>query len=322
MSRLCVVLLLLLSSAAAQFDSGMSVRHLRVRVAFTNGGCDLSTRVTLMGHGGPMADGVANDQCIVDFANIPEGTYHLTVSGQGIPTTDSGSIELNSTMSAEFEVRVKREGESGAAGGVPASAFVSASDLGVPDKARKEFGKATELIARQDFSRAIDHLSKAITLYPRYVDAYNNLAVIYSRTGDRGKERDALLKAIGIDDHCAPAYVNLGRLSIATGDFPGAESALAKAASSDPTNAMTLVLLTYSQFMDHRFDDVIATSKRAHLLQGEHAFAHQVAARAFEQKHEGASAIAELETFLKEEPTGQRAEIARKELVTLHQIVR
>jgi regulator of sirC expression with transglutaminase-like and TPR domain len=46
------------------------------------------------------------------------------------------------------------------------------------------------------------------------------------------------------------------------------------------------------------------------------------AARAFEQKHEGASAIAELEMFLKEEPTGQRAEIARKELVTLHQIVR
>jgi regulator of sirC expression with transglutaminase-like and TPR domain len=74
--------------------------------------------------------------------------------------------------------------------------------------------------------------------------------------------------------------------------------------------------------MDHRFDDVIATSKRAHLLQGEHAFTHQVAARAFEQKHEGASAIAELEMFLKEEPTGQRAEIARKELATLHQIVR
>jgi tetratricopeptide (TPR) repeat protein len=272
MSRLCVVFLLLLSSAAAQFDAGLNVRHVRVRVAFTNGGCDLSTRVTLMGHGGPMADGVANDQCIVDFTNIPEGTYHLTVTGQGIPTTDSGSIELNSTMSAEFEVRVKRDGESGGGGGVPASSFVSAADLGVPDKARKEFSKANELIAKQDFSHAIERLDKAIAIYPGYVGAYNNLAVIYSRLGDRNKERDALLKAIGIDDHCAPAYLNLGRLSITTGDFPGAEAALTKAASSDPTDAMTLVLLTYAEFMDHRFDDVIATSKRAHLLQGEHAF--------------------------------------------------
>ena len=79
MSRACVVFLLLLGSAAAQFDTGLNVRRVLVRVAFSNGGCDLSTNVTLMGRGGPVAGGITNDQCVVEFANIPEGTYHLTV---------------------------------------------------------------------------------------------------------------------------------------------------------------------------------------------------------------------------------------------------
>jgi hypothetical protein len=83
---------------------------------------------------------------------------------------------------------------------------------------------------------------------------------------------------------------------------------------------MTLVLLTYAEFMDRHFDQVIATSRKAHTLQGTHAFVHQVAARAFEQKRDGGNAVAELEQFLKEEPTGPRAEIAHKELSALRAI--
>ena len=138
--------------------------------------------------------------------------------------------------------------------------------------------------------------------------------------GDGAREREALQKAIGISDHFAPAYVNLGRMDIATGDFVRAESDLSKAASCDPTDAMTLVLLSYSELMDKHFDQVIATSYKAHTLQGPHAFVHQLAARAFEQKRDAADAIVELEQFLKEEPEGARAVLARKELAAVRAI--
>jgi hypothetical protein len=49
-------------------------------------------------------------------------------------------------------------------------------------------------------------------------------------------------------------------------------------------------------------------------LQQSHAFAHRVAARVFEQQKRGADAIAELETFLKEEPSRPRAAAARQEI--------
>jgi hypothetical protein len=74
--------------------------------------------------------------------------------------------------------------------------------------------------------------------------------------------------------------------------------------------------------MNHSYDDAILTSRKAHALTSPHAYAHEVAAHAFEQKRDGADAIAELDLFLKEEPTGQRADAARKELAALQAIVR
>ncbi len=309
------IFVLLVSSAIAQ-DAASNVRSVRVRVDFASGTCDSSTHVKLLGHSGLTAEANTNDQCEVEFTNIPEGTYQLSVSGQNLMSTDDTIRASNA--SSEFDVKVK---PANGAGGMPAAPFVSATDLAIPSKAQKDFDKAQGLIDRHDFKKAIQMLNEAIAIYPNYAGAYNNLGVIYSREGDREKERDALMKAISINDHFAPAYVNLGRMDIATGDFAGAEAQLNKASSYDPLDAMTLVLLTYSEFMNHHFDQVIATSHRAHSLQGPHAFAHQIAARAYEQKRDGVNAIAELQLFLREEPTGQRADVARKELAQVQAIV-
>jgi len=128
-SRVCFVFLLLAGSVAAQLNAGTIIHRIRVRVAFLNGGCDLSTHVRLMGRGGLAAEGVANDQCIVDFANIPAGIYHLIASGQSFAETDAGSITMDSTGSNEFEIKVRRPNEPERTDGVPVSPIVSAVDL-------------------------------------------------------------------------------------------------------------------------------------------------------------------------------------------------
>lgn len=319
-SRLGVVFLLLVGSVAAQLAADTLIRRVGIRVAFVNGVCEISTHVRMTGLSGPMLESVANDQCVVEFLNVPAGTYHLTVSAQHVPDMDAGSITLDPAGSQEFEVQVKRDNEAGHADGMPMSGLVSAADLGVPLRAQKEFNRANELLAKQDLPQAIEQLNQAIKEYPAYAGAYNNLGVIYARQGDRVREREALQKAISINDHFAPAYVNLGRLSIATNDFPNAEMELNKASGFDPTDAMTCVLLGYAEFMDHHFDQAIATSLKAHRLQGAHAYAHQIAARAYEKKRDAANAIQELELFLQEEPAGVRAESAHKELAALQAI--
>ena len=153
--------------------------------------------------------------------------------------SDSDSIDTTSAGTPELEVQLKRPNGWDRNHGVPGSGLVSLSDLGVPGRARKEFEKANELMGKQDLAHAIQKLNKAISIYPPYAVAYNNLGVIYSWLGDPVHEREALQRAITINDHFALAYVKLGRLNIAAGDFPGAETALDKASTLDPTDLMT-----------------------------------------------------------------------------------
>ena len=315
--RVFVVLLLLAGSVAAQLDAGSTVRRVRVRVDFAGGLCEASAHVTLMGNSGPVVESATNNDCEAEFYNLPEGTYRMTVTGQGSVNADPINIELTAGAPAEFEVKVKRASAPEHAYGVPSSGFVSASDLSIPSRARKEFDQATQSVAKQDLTQAIQKLNKAISIYPAYAVAYNNLGVIYSKLGDPVRERESLQKAISLNDHFALAYVNLGRMNVAAGDFPDAETALEKASAFDPADPMTLILLSYSEFMDRRFDEAIATSRRAHALGKPHTFAHRVAARAFEQERQGANAIAELESCLREEPTGSGTEAVRKELETV-----
>src|ERR1700730_12582143 len=310
-----VVFLLYVGSAGAQLASGNVVRRVQVRVAFRDGGCEASAQVTLTGHDGPVGESAVNDRCEADFLNVPEGAYQLKVSGANVALTDSGSIAVSSIGPTDFEVQVKRSNQLDRNYGFSASsAFISASDLGVPGRARKEFERANQLIGKQDFAQAIQKLNNAVAIYPAYAVAYNNLGVIYSRLGEHVREREALQKAISLNAHFALAYVNLGRMNITAGDFPSAEAVLDKAATFDPADPMALILLSYAEFMDRHFDEAIATTHKAHGLEKPHAFVHRVAARAFEQQRQLANAIVELEVFLKEEPAGPRADAARKEL--------
>jgi tetratricopeptide (TPR) repeat protein len=293
---------------------------MRVRVAFVNGGCETETHVRLVGHYGVVAEGTANDQCVVDFTGIPVGTYHVIASGHNFPDTDSGDIAMDSTQPPIYEVKVNRTRDPLNTRDVGMALMISTPELATPPRARKEFAKASELLAKQDFTHAIERFNKAIAIYPDYAGAYNSLGVIYSRLGDNTQAAAAFRKAIDINDRFALAYMNLGLLNLAQGDFPNAESVLNKASVFDPANITTLTALSYAEFMDHNLGEAIVASQRAHALPGEHSFVHQVAARAYEQKHEVGSAIEELELFLKEEPTGSQADIARKELTAVRAI--
>jgi tetratricopeptide (TPR) repeat protein len=315
--RVCILCLLSIC-AAAQVDSGAVVPRLRVHLNFLNGTCEPNTHVEVMGRNGRVAEGITDDQCVVEFQNVPEGAYQLDVTGQNIAQTDAGRIDA-STASSDFEVNVNRAGNSASRGNASGSS-VSVANLRVPSKAKKEFDKGNGLLQHQDFARAIEKLNQAVADYPAYANAYNTLGVIYGRLGDHLHEREALQRAVTIDDHFAAAFTNIGRMEITAKNFPNAEAALSKSSDLDPTDAMTLVLLSFSQFMDRHLDEAIASAKRAHSLNGVHAYAHQIAARAYEQKRNASDAIAQLQLFLKEEPTGSRADAAHKELKDLQAI--
>ena len=201
-----------------------------------------------------------------------------------------------------------------------AADLVSAADLAIPARARKEFDKANGLLRKQDWRHAAKDLEKAVSIDPGFAGAYNNLGVAYANLGDIASERDALEKAIKLNDHFALAYVNLGRMDITNRNYPVAQAALEKASALDSTDPVALTLLAYAEFEQGHLLQTVAASQKAHALSAPHALAHRFAARAFEQQGQFERAIAELTEFLKEEASGPRADSAREEIEVVRRL--
>lgn len=266
----------------------------------------------------PVGETYTSDSGTTDFDDVEVGNYHLIVSGQGIETTDSGIFEVDSRRGTQFQTVVVKPTQDPSQANAPGAPTVAVTDMNLPKAAVKEFDKASELIAKQEWKKAVDELNRALVLYPQYVKAYNNLGVVYARLGDRASERTALEKAVSLDDHFAPAWVNLARMAIVDRDFTIAESLLDKAIALTPTDSETLVILANVELMNLHYDQAIASSRKAHSLGGDsHSLVHFIAARAYEHENQIPDAVTELQTFLREEPTGERADAARRELVSL-----
>lgn len=268
-----------------------------------------------------VAETYTNDHGGAMFSNVGVGTYQVSVSGQDIQPTISDFFEVDERKSTQsVSVRVKRATEDDAANTHPGGPPVSAGDLRVPEAASKEFDKATKLIAAQEWQKAVEPLNKALALYPKYAEAYNNLGVVYARLGDSQKEQDALQKAIAANDHFAPAFVNLARLEMKNNNLPAAEDHLKQATAVDPTDAQSLALLAQVQLLDRHYEDAIASAAKVHSMShASYPLVHYVAARAWERLHRLSEAVSELKMFLTEEPPGDRANAARQEMAAIQQ---
>jgi tetratricopeptide (TPR) repeat protein len=320
--RLITIVSLLIATASAQIENGSSdvTRRVRVRVTFSDrASCDSSTRVVLNGPTGlALAEGSVNGECTAEFFDVPSGRYRVKVSGAEATNADKGEIEVNPVVNHDLEVRARRTEKPVLTYWPAAASFISAADLGMPSNAAREFEKAERLIARQEWSKATDRLHKGLEIYPRYAAAYNNLGALYSQLGYNTEAREALQTAIALDDRLAPAYVNLGRLSFLEKDFRNTETLLTKAISLAPAqNAEELVLLAYAQINDHHLDEALQTSRQGHAQKlNHHAFLHILAANAYEQQNKINECIAELQTYLNEEPSGPRSDKVRQKLAT------
>ena len=257
-----------------------------------------------------------NDRGEADFGAVPIGDYHVEVSGNDIETTNSDTFEVDSRKISQSQYVTVRRVEGAGPEVISAhSAAVSAADLKVSDKARKELDKANEAMALHDWKKAKEHFDKALAIEPNYVTAYSNLAVLYAKLDDVPNEEQALKKAVSLDGHFGPALLNYAKLSIRQKNYPQAESLLEKEVAVDPNNPESLLLLADAQYMDRHFEAAIASALKAHTASKDHpTFVHYIAARAYQQQNRQQDALTQFQQFLKEEPKGPRADFVRNSI--------
>ena len=319
-----VVVSLLVTSVQAQLRGGRpdAAGNVHVHVVLPGGrsaGAHLVVRLMEASMNRTLATTYTNDIGQADFPGVPVGDYHVNVSGEGIETTDSETFPVDSRKVTQATyVTVHQVADSGPKPIYSRSTMVSAADLNVPQRARKELDTANEAMAEQNWKKSLEHLNKAIAIAPQYATAYNNLAVLYARMKDVSREEEALKKAISLDGHFAPPFVNYGKLSLQQKNFPQAEMLLQQAVSAEPNNVESLMLLADAQYMNRHFDAAIASALQSHSAAQEHpSFVHYIAARAYQEEGRQQEALAEFQRFLEEEPKGPRADHVRDDIAKI-----
>ena len=318
------ILLMAWSGAAAQYVPSTRTTNadVQVRVTFQDDrAAGDRIRVELISETGtPVGEAYTNAEGRVSFHIISPGMFELRVSGNSLLGTASEQFRIEDMdKSRTVYVRVKPKTDTAATTAKPNTAPVtSAADLRVPNDARKAFHKGMEAWEQNDFPKAAEQFEKAVSLYPEYDSAYNNLGVMYFRMNQPDKARAAFERSVALNDKNADADRNLARILISEGNFARATELLNKSLVVEPLNPVTLTLLCVADIQQGNDDGALATARKTHQLPHEgYSLVHYVAGQALEHKGQPQEAYAEYETYLRESPTGAEAPQVRSALARL-----
>jgi len=297
---------------------------LRVDVSFAGGGrAPAGLQVELLAglaNSSPAGAGLTNSSGSAEFPYLLPGDYRVAVSGEGIESAESEIFHIeDGRVFMSESVAVHRAGEANAAGAKGESGnVVKVSDLNVPKKAAEELARGDTEMRHNNWKKAAAHFTKATSLYPQYCSAYYNLSVAYSHLGRTDDERNALQKALSINDHFVPALVGLAHTEFAARKLSYARNLLDQALFLDQTNVDALALRVRVDFMQGQYEQTIVDARKVHSLphQG-YATVHYSAAAAYQRLNRIPEMIAELQTFLQEDPTSPSADSVRQTIAAL-----
>ena len=239
---------------------------------------------------------------------IPSSVYVVRVRLPGYEEV-SQRVDLTVTSSnyLSFELRPK-PGNAPALAPEGPGARLNARIAAVPEKARKEFTKARELWGEgKDPQSSIDHLKKAIKIYPRFADAYVLLATVYIQQSQPADAKSALNQAIEIDPRLPEARFTLGNLQNSEKNYADAEKSLTEGLILDGESPQGHYELAKAYWAMGRWQDAEPHAIKAAALQPAMAPVHVILGNIALRKRDPQTALKEFQQYLKLDPNGPMA---------------
>jgi tetratricopeptide (TPR) repeat protein len=234
------------------------------------------------------------------------GQYRVLASGTPVLGTGSETVridEADKSRTVYVRVKPKVEGSAAAAAATKpnSGAVTSAAELRVPADAKKAFHKGMEAWEHNDFPKAAEQFEKAVSIYPQYDTAFNNLGVMYF-------QMNQVEKAVALNDRNPDADRNLARVLVHDGNYARAEELLKKSLVVEPLNPVSLTLICVAEAQTGDDEGALASARKVHQLPHEgYSVVHFVAGQTLERQGNLQAAYAEYETYLHESPNGPEA---------------
>jgi len=283
---------------------------------------------------GSVTGGADIEILLLDEAGSPAAR---TVSGRG------GQFQLSTLRAGPYQLAVRRDGQTEVHDTVHLSsrqpvvtvqlgvhppfaireATVSSGDYRIdarrlarpiPVAARRLYEQALRLEQKGDQAGAMARLEKAVSQAPEYIEALNNLAVLYRRHSWGAKAEQILRRSLELDRAAWRPHLNLGLVLLDRQAFPEALEKLEAAYRLSPDSALPAFHLGRLHLLETRFQRAEASFGQALERQPDFAVARLFRGYARVAAGRVAEGRADLVAYLETSPSAADAATVRKQL--------
>jgi len=302
-------------------DDKTAKGSIRGRIVCTDGSfVSENVKLTLQTFRENITTTFTDNQGQFEFPNIAAGNYKLEVEADRQKFevfTENVQVFRGTPTVVNLTLREKNTSATSSRGTV-----VSISELerNIPSNARKEFEKGTQAANARKVDEAINHLRKAISIYPDYVSAYNDLGTYLLAQGKLEEAATALRDAIRRDDKAFNPRLNLGIVLVYQKRFSEASDLLAKAEALEPTSPSVHLYSGLAAAGLSRFEAAEKELKAAYSLgESKYAIALFHLGQLYLTNADRNQALKCFERYLAEVPTATNADQVRAMVARLRQ---
>jgi tetratricopeptide (TPR) repeat protein len=313
-----LVLAALAHSVMAQSGTTIAGRELvgniRGHILLPNGApFSQAVRITLIPPSGTTQVIYTDNQGQFDFKRIRIGIYQVEADADPERfevVTQSVEVFKDATVIADLTLKEKK-----AEGPAAGHAIISTGELdpNIPKDARKEFDRATKAAADKKPDEAINHLRKALAIYPDYMMAHNDLGAQLLEAGRLAEATAELRMAIKLDPKAFNPQLNLGLVLLKQEQFTEAARVLDTAIALDAQPPAAHLYDGIAHMMLKELDRAEKELRAAHDSGGaEYALALFHLGQIYLGQGDRLLALQNFETYLREAPDAANAAQVRQ----------
>jgi Flp pilus assembly protein TadD/transglutaminase-like putative cysteine protease len=153
--------------------------------------------------------------------------------------------------------------DSGQTIGLDATAMTETAVVAPAVEAKKLTQAAYEALTARDYARAVDLLTRVVTLDPTDTSAWTYLGAAHMGLHQTDEAIAAYKKQVEVDPYKDYAYTNLGRAYVAKGSTADAEAAFLKQLEINPLDRYALTYLGTLYIESHAYDKAAAAYEKA-----------------------------------------------------------
>ena len=280
---------------------------IRGRVTLPSGfGAEGYARITLRNQQSTLSTLYTNNSGEFQIRNLSEGIYYVQAElSQSNFEPVVRRVELGRGLMVDLtlELREKKDVTPTRQGKV-----VSAAELrqAVPSAAKKQYALGLKFVSKGNFQQAANHFQEALSIYPEYLAARNDLGAQYlklKRIDEAEKHFEIVLTA---DPKNFNAKFNMGLVQVERRNYHQAITLLNEAVAIDSTRPLARLWIGIAKLELGDLETAEAELTRSLIMGGEECVAaHYHLARIFVNRGDFTEAARSVRSYLQRAPRGE-----------------